>query len=279
MTMSSDRVTRKVELKVAPKPDAVGIFEVGGRYTRNDIYAKLSVPEESQRGDWDTGYHRHMGDWFIFCNVGEPGRTGPDYPNRFEGNDLIWTGKTGSKVTQKSIQSLISGDESVHIFFRLHDREPFQYAGLGGAAEVWKDEVPVRVRWKFEEPSERRPERLAEEISEPERYVEGARQQITVNAYERNPAARRKCLEVHGFSCAGCGFNFEVAYGEIGKGFIHVHHLRPLSGIGAEYHLDPVNDLRPLCPNCHAVVHRQDPPLPLEDLQKLIKAQAVRARS
>lgn len=271
-----NRTLRELGFRIVPKPglEAVGVFDVGERYTRNDIYAKLSVPEESQRGHWDTGYHHHRGEWFIFSNVGEPGRTGHDYPNRFEGNDLIWTGKNGSKITHKQIQGLVSGEEPVHIFFRLHDREPFQYAGLGSAAEIWENEVPVRVRWSFEEPAERRPERLPEEIVEPEQYVEGARQQVTVNSYERNPAARRRCLEVHGVSCAGCGFNFETTYGEIGKGFIHVHHLKPLASIGTEYQLDPVNDLRPLCPNCHAVVHRQNPTLSLDELRNMIQARA-----
>ena len=38
-------------------------------------------------------------------------------------------------------------------------------------------------------------------------------------------------------------------------GFIHVHHLRPLSEIRGEYMVDPVADLCPVCPNCHAVIH------------------------
>ena len=55
-----------------------------------------------------------------------------------------------------------------------------------------------------------------------------------------------------GWSC----FDFGLAYGEVAEGLIHVHHIVPLSTIGAEYKLDPIKDLIPLCPNCHAVVHR-----------------------
>lgn len=53
--------------------------------------------------------------------------------------------------------------------------------------------------------------RLAEEIIEPklEKYFEGSKQQIAVNAYERNPKARRECIRIHGHKCLICGFDFE----------------------------------------------------------------------
>jgi len=148
------------------------------------------VPPEAQGGDWDTGYHRREQEWFIFCTVGQPGRTGHDYPNRFEGNDLVWTGRTGARRDHPSIQSMVSGELPVHVFFRLADREPFEYAGLAHAVHVDKEKVPVEIRWKFDDASQPRPERLPEELPEPETYREGTKQRITVNAYERNPAAR-----------------------------------------------------------------------------------------
>jgi len=86
--------------------------------------------------------------------------------------------------------------------------------------------------------------------------VEGAKTTVTVNKYERNPEARQKCIEANGCSCAVCGMNFEDVYGSMGKGFIHVHHVVPISSIGEEYQLDPVRDLVPVCPNCHAMLHK-----------------------
>jgi 5-methylcytosine-specific restriction protein A len=121
-------------------------FKVGEPYTRGDIYRLLGVSADEQGGDWDTGYHRHKDEWFIFCTVGQPGRTGHDYPNRFEGNELIWTGRTGARCDHASIQSMVSGELPVHVFFRLADREPFSYAGLAHAESVAKDKVPVAVR-------------------------------------------------------------------------------------------------------------------------------------
>ena len=86
---------------------------------------------------------------------------------------------------------------------------------------------------------------------------EGSKKTITVNSYERNPKARSECIKKYGVSCAVCGFNFENIYGQRGKGFIHVHHLIPVSDIGDEYEINPITDLRPVCPNCHAMLHRK----------------------
>lgn len=68
-----------------------------------------------------------------------------------------------------------------------------------------------------------------------------------------------------------CGFNFEFRYGKIGKDFIHVHHLKPLALTDSEYELDPIADLRPVCPNCHAMLHRGENVLSIEKLRARIK--------
>ena len=78
------------------------MFTIGSTYTRNDIYEILSLPEDERGGDWLNGYHRHGEDYYIFCNVGVPGRTGHDYDNHWEGEKLskrpakaVLTGATG----------------------------------------------------------------------------------------------------------------------------------------------------------------------------------------
>jgi len=98
--------------------------------------------------------------------------------------------------------------------------------------------------------------------------VEGAAMQVTVNAYERNPEARRRCIAHYGCRCFVCGFDFAARYGDLGEGFIEVHHLVPLFEIQTEYKVDPIRDLRPLCPNCHAMIHRERPPLDPEELRR-----------
>ena len=83
---------------------------------------------------------------------------------------------------------------------------------------------------------------------------EGLRKKVYVNRYERDPEERRKCIERYGnkYECIVCGFNFEDKYGEIGRGFIHVHHINPLADNGK----DISDNLIPVCPNCHAMLHR-----------------------
>lgn len=113
---------------------------------------------------------------------------------------------------------------------------------------------------------------LAEEITSPERFWDGATRQITVNAYERDPRARKACLAHHGYSCVVCKFNFEEMFGELGAGFIHVHHLRPLSEVGEEYEVDPIRDMIPICPNCHAMVHQRKPALSMKEVKCSLKS-------
>jgi 5-methylcytosine-specific restriction protein A len=71
-----------------------------------------------------------------------------------------------------------------------------------------------------------------------------------------------------------CGFSFEQHFGDIGKGFIHVHHLRPLGNIGENYEVDPVTDLIPVCPNCHAMIHRKNPPYSPQELTIFLRTKS-----
>lgn len=109
-----------------------------------------------------------------------------------------------------------------------------------------------------------------EEVHSPEIYVEGTTKKVSVNIYERNPEARKKCLDKYGYICQVCEFNFEDKYGELGKDFIHVHHLVPLAEIKREYTLDPIKDLRPVCPNCHAMLHKTHPPIKIDKLKDIV---------
>ena len=91
---------------------------------------------------------------------------------------------------------------------------------------------------------------------ENETFPEGGKKQVTVNIYERDPIARKKCIEIHGLNCFVCEMNFGSTYGNFADGFIHVHHKKPLHQIQQNYQVDPRVDLIPVCPNCHAMLHR-----------------------
>lgn len=102
-------------------------------------------------------------------------------------------------------------------------------------------------------------------------YLEGKVSTIKVNRYERDRNARKRCIEHFGAKCQVCEMEFEAVYGDIGKDFIHVHHLREISSIGKAYYVDPINDLVPVCPNCHAMLHTQTPALTIEALKSRLQ--------
>ena len=120
------------------------------------------------------------------------------------------------------------------------------------------------------------PVQSAEEVTTPERFFEGALRQVTVNAYERDARARDACIRKHGPECSVCGLRFEDRYGGIGKDFIHVHHLVPLARVGKNYAIDPAKDLAPVCPNCHAMLHRSDAVLSIQALKDRMKPEQRR---
>lgn len=100
-------------------------------------------------------------------------------------------------------------------------------------------------------------------------FAEGAVRCVYVDTYERNSAARQACIEHFGTECHVCGFDFESVYGERGAGYIEVHHLKPISEVGEQYEVHPIKDLRPVCPNCHRMIHRSEPMLTPDELRRL----------
>lgn len=109
-----------------------------------------------------------------------------------------------------------------------------------------------------------------EEISSPQSFIEGAVTTVSSNRYERDKRARALCIRHWGAECSVCDMDFATRYGDRGKDFIHVHHVRELSSIGESYTVDPIHDLRPVCPNCHAMLHQSRPAATVEELRASI---------
>lgn len=99
---------------------------------------------------------------------------------------------------------------------------------------------------------------------------EGALKNVLVNKYERSLYNRTLCINYHGTCCKVCDFNFSTIYGKLGSGFIHVHHTTPISKINENYKINPIDDLIPVCPNCHTMLHKKDPPLTVHELKEII---------
>jgi hypothetical protein len=183
--------------EAADGPD-FGDFEVGGEYTRADIYRIRRIPEDKQGGDCETGYYRYEvaeGDEvFVFANVGAAERTGHAYENRWEGDRLVWYGKRRCKLTDPGAQRLLAPETTVHVFHRSSARGPFTYAGRAIAEQV-DDTQPVKVVWRFDG-------RVEDPDADEEAGRAGGKKDERKGQGRRQSPEERKAIELHAMAVA-----------------------------------------------------------------------------
>lgn len=197
----------------------------------------------------------------------------PPYEDTHWDEEKASRGKTALFVKVR-IDVLLNPYEDEILAYSILESPPFDkmYWSIRKSGARIPDEIAdelERVWSKFA--SEGEEFRLPDEVDESATYVEGASKKIWVNSYERNPQARQRCIQHYGARCVVCGFSFREVYGEIGDGFIHIHHLRELSEVNEEYEVDPLRDLVPVCPNCHAMIHRRKPAYTIEEIKEFIR--------
>jgi len=226
--------------------------------TINRYYRKTMTPlelYEMTRGIWRVGPRRNEAEYALALYKGkvlEVYRIVQWYP----AGTLEYQTRNSSEF-KNSGRWEFSGEVAPH---EIRDEYFDCYVGKAG-------QNPIRYVKALNGIKSKKNYFLPEEINEGEALFEGAKLKIIINAYERNPEARRKCLAFYGTSCIICGFNFLEFYGEEGKDLIHVHHLRQLAEVNEEYQVDPINDLRPVCPNCHAMIHRRKLAYSLDEMK------------
>jgi 5-methylcytosine-specific restriction protein A len=104
--------------------------------------------------------------------------------------------------------------------------------------------------------------------TQPETAQEARRLRWHLRAEGRNSLAAKRAKQLLGYRCQVCGFDFEARYGELGQRYIEAHHLTPFADLGDRpTTLDPSRDFAVVCSNCHRMIHRQIPPLNVEDLR------------
>lgn len=170
----------------------------------------------------------------------------------------------------------------------LYGLSIYHYKNFLGSKQFRGKDRPILA------PNEKKPQKIQSPSEEPktetdpllpeseEPSTEGKSRQVHITRYERDPKDRKKALERDNYQCRVCQMNFEVVYGEIGRHYIEVHHLYPVSNMGEDYKFDPLDPERGLvclCANCHAMIHRGGHyeerdgkrvmiPMSLKDLQK-----------
>lgn len=102
--------------------------------------------------------------------------------------------------------------------------------------------------------------------------TEGKKTVYYTTKYERSAQNREEAIRIHGTKCMICGFDFEKKYGELGKGYIEVHHIKPLSDLDEEVVVNPATDLICVCSNCHRMLHRfRSYMVSVEELRRIVK--------
>jgi len=168
-------------------------------------------------------------------------------------------------VAESGLKAIALGDPNFE-GLRANFIAACQEAGKGPSAGGRDAEADNRVFYRYYDSD---PWSEPGELDEKQSWPEGSTIRRIVDRYERSARAREACLAHHGLDCHVCGTDFLNAYGELGMGFIHVHHKRKLADVPDDYRVDPVHDLVPLCPNCHAMVHRMDDPADVVGLRDI----------
>lgn len=105
--------------------------------------------------------------------------------------------------------------------------------------------------------------------------TEGEKKHVEYETAHRNPTLRQACIDKYGYQCQCCGMDFKSLYGEeLGGNFIEVHHLKMISTYDESKPNDYVENLVPLCSNCHSMIHHgKEGPLTLGELRKAYKGE------
>ena len=185
-----------------------------------------------------------------------------DFLNKEALQELINKTNRGSSLSARNKQSggLLRDAVNFYLGFLNSKKHPLsEKEKRGGKKNDHKESLPRGT-------SQRTEAKL--NISEPEPYdkLEGKKYEASVTRYERDRGNRKACIAHYGYVCQVCDMNFEQVYGGLGKDYIEVHHLHPVSQ--GERQVNPIEDLIPLCSNCHSMIHRQEDVSDWEGLRK-----------
>ncbi len=204
------------------------------------------------------------------------------YEDRFEDGVLEIEGETSHMADSRILHAEANEDE-IHLFYRDRHHSPFIYQGrIFLTDHTLHTDKPSHFRFATDPTMSSvdgalEAEAIAHGVSL-EDFIpdaEGRKRVIQSIQYERSRKNRKKAIELHGNSCAVCGFAFDSFYGaDLAKGFIEVHHTSSVTTAEGTT-LDIGTDLAPVCSNCHSMLHkRRGEIMRIEELQERVKQAA-----
>lgn len=244
---------------------------LGEIYTRNRLKEMFGIKDATI----NTGTFRPKGHdsvWLFVTEKKTSDRT--QYYDRLDNDVLHWDGQTMGRTDHWIIGHKNQSLELL-LFYRKSKTEhpgagfryegPFEYVSHRGSH-------PTRFTLRRASSFESTVASDLDSLRAEEEYFEGNKKKRFVNYYERDQKLRAAAVEHHGVACKVCGFDFGEVYGERGKGYVEVHHLRLVSGLGKKTKVDPKSDMTVLCSNCHRMVHRnKNHVLTPEELKRLLR--------
>jgi hypothetical protein len=127
-------------------------FEINRVYRKSDIYKIFNVPKVQQGGKWRNGYCEHNNEFFIFANIGIPGKTDAgeyDYKNKINDNDeMEWEAQNGSKLSWPTVQKLKKSNPYIFVRYKDFRSGIYKFIGVGDCMETM-DTSPVYFKWRI----------------------------------------------------------------------------------------------------------------------------------
>ncbi len=128
------------------------VFEINRVYRKSDIYRIFNVPKAQQGGKWRNGYCEHNNEFFIFANVGIPGKTDAgeyDYKNEINDDaEMDWEAQNSSKLSWASVQKLKNSNPYIFVRYKDFRNGAYKFIGVGECIRV-EDTSPVYFKWKI----------------------------------------------------------------------------------------------------------------------------------
>jgi hypothetical protein len=191
-----------------------------------------------------------------------------DYKDYWDGDDLIYTGRGLIGDQELSRENLrLATNDMTNLLFEKAGNFRLKFVGEVYPETHWWGEGPdqtgqsrrvIRFRLRFATPMNRVNDQLAVQEGEVRlRLHEERERDVRIIAMAKQAWMEKDST----LPCCVCQFSFLDLYGEAGKGFIEAHHIVPLASLSQDQlALTTIEDLAPVCSNCHTMLHKNPYP-------------------